>query len=75
MEDEAPAGTREQGEDDGMLGEDIPLEHAGSIAVELEHAGVERQYVLGGGLGGRRRRETRDRLHEVGQVLCLYRPD
>ena len=44
------------------------LEDLGGVAVELEHAGVERQHVLGRGLAGAGRREARDRLHERGHL-------
>ena len=42
-----PPAPGEQPEDDRVLAQDVLLEDFGGVAIELEHAGVERQHVLG----------------------------
>ena len=46
-----------------MLAQDVLLENLRCIAVELEHAGVERQHILGRGVGRRRGGFSGDRRH------------
>ncbi len=46
-----------------MLAQDIVLEDFCGVAVEVEHAGVERQHVLGRDIGGCRRGLACDRRH------------
>ena len=46
-----------------MLAQDVLLENLCCIAVELEHAGVERQHILGRGVGRRRGGFAGDRRH------------
>jgi hypothetical protein len=71
IQNEPPAGAGEQAKDDGMLTENVALEDFGRIAVQLEHAGVECQHVLGSGFGGAGGGVAGDRLHVRRQVLRL----
>ena len=69
IEDEPPAGAGEQAQDDRVLGQNVLLEDLGSVAIELEHAGVERQHILVRGFAGGRGREADNRLHVGRQAL------
>ena len=50
IKDEPATRSREQGENDGMLAENVSLEDFGGVVIELEHGGIQRQHVLGRGL-------------------------
>ena len=63
VQDHPSAGTREQAEDHRMLVQDVLLEDLCCIAIELEHAGVERQHIPGRDIRGRCRGLARDRRH------------
>jgi hypothetical protein len=46
-----------------MLAQDIVLEDLGGVAIQFEHAGIERQHVFGRDIGRRRGSLACDRRH------------
>jgi hypothetical protein len=71
IERKSSAGAGEQAQDHGVLGEDIGLKDLPGVAVEFEHAGIERQHVLGRDVGRRCRGQAGDRRHVGGQGLGM----
>ena len=51
-----------------MLCQQVALEQPAGGTIELEHGGVERQHVVIGDLGRRRRDRAGDGLHVVGEI-------
>jgi hypothetical protein len=75
IKDQPSARTGEQAKDDGMLAENVLLKDLRRVAVELEHAGVERQHVLGRHLAWRRGGLARNRRHIGRKILRARRDD
>jgi len=69
VKDEAATGTGEQAEDDRMVIHQVLAENRAGRAIQLEHHGVEREHVLGRGLGRARTGAPADRRHVGGQIL------
>ena len=69
VQDQPAAGAGEQPEDDRVLAQNVLLEDFRGVAIQLEHAGVERQHVLGRRFARRRRGLARDRRHVGGKIL------
>ena len=73
IEDEPPARSREQGKDHGMLAQKISLEDLTRVAIQLEHARIQRQDAFRRGVGRAGGGATGDRLHIGRQVLSVCR--
>jgi len=71
IKNEPAARAREQAENDGMLAQNVLLEDFGSVVIELEHSGIQRQNAFRRSLGRAGNGATRNRRHVGRQILCL----